>query len=389
MVLNGVVRLIREELKIPLLEDIIKIPFNGYNVISTFSGGGGSSLGYRMAGFRVLWINEFMEKARETYKLNASTNTIINGKDIRDLDYKDILNEIKLDIGEIDILDGSPPCSAFSIAGKREKGWDQEKIYSDGKKVENIEDLFFEFTRITADIMPKVVIGENVAGITMGEAIEYRNRIINEYDKMGYETVYKVMSAADFETPQDRKRCFFVAVRSDIMDKAGLNFMTLESEIYPDPVTPKHIGVKEAIEDCINDPEQEKELFDYVQNGFQKKWIELLEFNPKKHRKPSDPDFIDINPKRSMFNMIRPAPHLPCPTLTQRGQQMSVSGVFHYAKNRKFTIPELKRLMGLPEDYKLEGKFDKQAERIGRMVAPLMMKNLASNIYEKVLKRTK
>jgi len=90
-----------------------------------------------------------------------------------------------------------------------------------------------------------------------------------------------------------------------------------------------------------------------------------------------------------MFNMIRPAPHLPCPTLTQRGQQMSVSGVFHYAKNRKFTIPELKRLMGLPEDFKLEGKFDKQAERIGRMVAPLMMKNLASNIYEKVLKRTK
>jgi len=223
----------------------------------------------------------------------------------------------------------------------------------------------------------------------MGEATEYRNRIINEFDKLGYETVYKVMSAADFETPQDRKRCFFVAVRSDIMDKAGLNFMTLESEIYPDAVTPKHIGVKEAIEDCINDPEQEKELFEYVQNGFQKKWIELLEFNPKKHRKPSDPDFIDINPKRSMFNMIRPAPHLPCPTLTQRGQQMSVSGVFHYAKNRKFTIPELKRLMGLPEDFKLEGKFDKQAERIGRMVAPLMMKNLASNIYEKVLKRTK
>ena len=90
-----------------------------------------------------------------------------------------------------------------------------------------------------------------------------------------------------------------------------------------------------------------------------------------------------------MFNMIRPAPHLPCPTLTQRGQQMSVSGVFHYALNRKFTIPELKRLMGLPEDYKLQGKFDKQAERIGRMVAPLMMKNLVSNIYEKVLKRTK
>jgi len=359
-----------------------------FNVISTFAGGGGSSTGYRMAGGKILAVNEFVEAAIETYKENYP-NTPVLPDDIKKLTGEDFLKIAGIKKGELDILDGSPPCSAFSIAGKREKGWDQTKTYSDGKQVENIEDLFFEFTRITADIMPKVVIGENVAGITMGEAKEYRNKIINEFDKLGYETVYKVLSAADFETPQDRKRCFFVAIRHDIMEKAGLNFMTLENEIYPEPVTLKHIGVREAIEDCVNDPEQEKELFDYVQKGFQKKWIELLEFNPKKHRKPSDPDFIDINPKRSMFNMIRPAPHLPCPTLTQRGQQMSVSGVFHYALNRKFTIPELKRLMGLPEDYALQGKFDKQAERIGRMVAPLMMKNLASNIYEKVLKRTK
>ena len=359
-----------------------------FNVLSTFAGGGGSSTGYRLAGGKILAINEFVEEAQNTYRENYPNTLIIPG-DIKKLTGKDFLDKIGLKPGELDLLDGSPPCSAFSTAGKREKGWDQTKTYSDGKQVENIEDLFFEFTRITGDIMPKVVIGENVAGITMGEATEYRNKIINEFDKLGYETVYKVLSAADFETPQDRKRCFFVAVRNDIMEKAGLNFMTLESEIYPEPKTPKHISIKSAIDDCKNDPEQEKELFEYVQKGFQKKWIELLEFNPKRHRKPSDIDFIDINPKRSMFNMIRPCPDLPSPTLTQRGQQMSVSGVFHYAKNRKLTIPELKRLMGLPEDFRLEGKFDKQAERIGRMVAPLMMKNLAANIYEKVIKRTK
>ena len=118
---------------------------------------------------------------------------------------------------------------------------------------------------------------------------------------------------------------------------------------------------------------------------------QLLNTDVKHYEWDTDKEyyFVDINYKKSMFNMIRPAAQLPCPTLTQRGQQMSVSGVFHYSKNRKFTIPELKRIMGLPDDYKLEGNFDKQAERIGRMVAPLMMKNLASNIYEKVLKRTK
>jgi DNA (cytosine-5)-methyltransferase 1 len=84
--------------------------------------------------------------------------------------------------------------------------------------------------------------------------------------------------------------------------------------------------------------------------------------------------------------MIRPAPQLPCPTLTQQGQQKSVSGVFHYNDDRKFTIKELKIIMSLPEDYILTGDFDKQAERIGRMVAPKMMAAVASSIYENVIK---
>jgi DNA (cytosine-5)-methyltransferase 1 len=411
-----------------------------FTVISTFAGGGGSSTGYRLAGGKILCVNEFVEAAVETYKANYP-NTPVLVEDIKKLNGEDFLKAAGIQKGELDILDGSPPCSAFSVAGKREKGWDQEKIYSDGKKVENIEDLFFEFIRIAKDIQPKVIIGENVAGILMGEAIKKYNEIINEFEKIGYTAVGQVLNAADYGTPQGRQRCFFVAIRNDIVDKAGLNFMTMANEVYPQKLD-KQVSLKEAIENIQNDESQEKELYDYVQGGFQKKWVEILPFNPKRHIKPSENDiriipkdkweeykqkgfreenakpvvtdsntrleqlyntetkhyewdttkeyyFIDINYKKSMFNMIRPAPHLPCPTLTQRGQQMSVSGVFHYSKNRKFTIPELKRIMGLPDDYKLEGTFDKQAERIGRMVAPLMMKNLSSHIYEKVLKPLK
>ena len=411
-----------------------------FTVISTFAGGGGSSTGYRLAGGKILCVNEFVEAAVETYKANYP-NTPVLVEDIKKLSGEDFLKAAGIQKGELDILDGSPPCSAFSVAGKREKGWDQKKIYSDGKKVENIEDLFFEFIRIAKDIQPKVIIGENVAGILMGEAIKKYNEIINEFEKIGYTAVGQVLNAADYGTPQGRQRCFFVAIRNDIVDKAGLNFMTMANEVYPQKLD-KQVSLKEAIENIQNDELQEKELYDYVQGGFQKKWVEMLPFNPKRHIKPSENDiriipkdkweeykqkgfrkenakpivtdsntrleqlyntetkhyewdttkeyyFIDINYKKSMFNMIRPAPHLPCPTLTQRGQQMSVSGVFHYSKNRKFTIPELKRIMGLPDDYKLEGTFDKQAERIGRMVAPLMMKNLSSHIYEKVLKPLK
>ena len=355
-----------------------------FNVISTFAGGGGSSTGYRLAGGKILCVNEFVQSAVDTYGANYP-NTPILDDDIKKLTGEDFLRVAQIQKGELDILDGSPPCSAFSVAGKREKGWDKTKKYSDGKEVENIEDLFFEYIRIANDIQPKVIIGENVAGIMMGEAIKKYNEIINEFEKCGYEAIGKVMNAADFGTPQARKRCFFVAVRNDVMEKVGLNFMTMESTLYPEPYGPQPT-LKDAIGDLENDRTEVQMLLDFVQGSFQKKWIELLPFSPDKHRKPSDPEFIDINPKQSMFNMIRPAPNLPCPTVTQAGQKKGLSGVFHYDSNRKLTIKELKRVMGLPDDFKLQGDFDQQAERVGRMVAPLMMKSLSNNIYEKVIK---
>ena len=101
--------------------DIAKIPKNKYNVVSLFSGCGGSSLGYELAGFNVKLALEFIPNASEVYKLNHP-NTIMLEKDIRDTTGQEILDKINMNIGEIDILDGSPPCCDFSINGKREAG---------------------------------------------------------------------------------------------------------------------------------------------------------------------------------------------------------------------------------------------------------------------------
>ena len=106
---------------IPSMKEINDIP-KQYKVVSTFSGCGGSSLGYKLAGLNVVWANEFVEAAQEVYKLNHK-NTILNKEDIRTLAAENILNETKLDVGEIDILDGSPPCASFSMSGQRQKGW--------------------------------------------------------------------------------------------------------------------------------------------------------------------------------------------------------------------------------------------------------------------------
>lgn len=384
---------------------------NKFTVISCFAGGGGSSTGYRLAGGKILLINEFVEEAIASYKKNYPDTPVLVD-DIKKYKGEDFLKMANIKEGELDILDGSPPCSAFSVAGKREKGWagaeldtrrsyfDDDgnivhegelvvkegiKQYSDGKTVEAIEDLFLEFVRVAEDIKPKVIVAENVKGITFGEAKSKLHEFIKAFEDIGYQVTYRVLNAADYGTPQARERTIFICVRDDVADAIGLNFLNL-ANVFPSKTHLEHVSLKEAIDDVVSDPEQEKELYDYVQNGFQKKWIEMLPFNPHRHVKPSDKEYLAINPKRSLFNMIRPAPHLPCPTITQRGNQKSVSGVFHYAKNRKFTIPELKRIMSLPEDYELTGSFDKQAERIGRMVAPKMMAEIAKSIYEKVLK---
>jgi len=150
---------------------------NLFSVISTFAGGGGSSTGYRLAGGKILAINEFVQEARETYAANYPSTPIIP-TDIKKLSGADIMDVAGVSVGELDLLDGSPPCSAFSIAGRgfthhggsHKAGYGKNKHYSDEQEVENIEDLFFEFLRVAKDIQPKVIVGENVKGLTIGEA---------------------------------------------------------------------------------------------------------------------------------------------------------------------------------------------------------------------------
>ena len=382
-----------------------------FNVISCFAGGGGSSTGYRLAGANILLINEFVEEAISTYQANfPDTNVLVD--DIKKYTSDDFLEMAGIKVGELDLLDGSPPCSAFSLAGKRNKGWegyvedtressidletgevvqtgelkkkDGIKKYSEDKIQESIEDLFLEYIRIAKGIQPKVIVAENVKGITFGESKKKLLEFINDFERIGYEVSYQVMNAADFGTPQGRERTIFICVRKDVAETIGLNFMNI-SGIFPTKTVTKHVTMREAFEDIENDPEEIKMLTEFVEGSFQNKFLSFLPFNPEKPIKPSDKQFREFNPKGSCFNMIRPAPDLPSPTLTQQGQKKGLSGVFHYAENRKPTIVEFKRLMGMPEDFILTGDFDQQAERLGRMVAPKMMKEIANSIYKNVL----
>lgn len=220
--------------RVPSMAEIAALPWNGYTVASTFSGAGGSSLGYRMAGYRVLWANEFVEAARDTYKANAAEGTIVDGRDIRTVQAADLLSDLKMAPGDLDILDGSPPCSSFSTAGKREKGWGQVDDYSDTKQ--RTDDLFFDFIRLLAGVQPKVFVAENVSGLVKGSAKGYFKDIIKAMKASGYQVGARLLDAQWLGVPQARQRLIFVGVRSDL----GL------PPAYPVPL-PYRYSVRDAL----------------------------------------------------------------------------------------------------------------------------------------------
>jgi len=359
-----------------------------FNVLSTFAGGGGSSTGYRLAGGKILAINEFVPEAQNTYRENYPNTLIIPG-DIKKLTGKDFMINTGLKPGELDLLDGSPPCSAFSMAGSVSHGkgnthadaFKKKKQYSDIKGVENVEDLFFEFLRIANELKPKVIIGENVEGLTMGEAKEYFHKIQNTFEDIGYLVVADVLNASYFGVPQARKRTFFIGVREDVAEKVGINFMTMY-QLYPEK-NKEQTTLGEAINDIINEDQEE---LDYL----------IKAIGPDKAvgktliKMPKDPDKVltgmDYHEKGHHFNLKRCSLRKPSPTITAMGNLAGVAGTCHPLEDRKFTIKELKRIMSLPEDFKLTGQHKQQSERIGRMVPPLMMKALAESVYNKVLK---
>lgn len=189
---------------------------NGYKVISTFSGCGGACLGFEMDGYEILYANEFVEAARDTYSANHP-GVILDPRDIRTVTGEDILHQIGLRKGEIDVFEGSPPCASFSTAGSREKAWGKVKQYSDTRQ--RADDLFFEYTRLISEIKPKVFTAENVSGLVKGKAVGYFKEIIREMRSHGYVVDAKVLDASYLGVPQARQRLIFIGIRQDLVDK--------------------------------------------------------------------------------------------------------------------------------------------------------------------------
>lgn len=340
---------------------------NGYNVASTFSGGGGSSIGYRMAGYEIVYANEFVEEAQNTYRANC--DAYLDTRDIRQVKGSDILEIAGIEKGELDILDGSPPCCAFSTAGSRENGWGEQRDYSDGKK-QRVDDLFYEYIRLLEDIQPKVFIAENVSGLVKGKAKGYFKLFIKAMSDCGYRVKASLLNAAWLGVPQSRERIIFCGVRRDL---------NLEPS-FPKPLD-KTVSLREAFEGLEQDEAQRKWLLREIRKYEVYKKLQQLEKNPKKRV-----GYSNKTGKSQYFNLVRESMFQPCSTVVQMGgSSNSVASIMHPLEDRKFTIPELKRIMSVPDDFILTGTYAQQYERLGRMVPPLMMKVVAETVEKEVL----
>ena len=338
------------------LADIESVERQGVSVMSTFACGGGSSLGYKLAGCDVIAANDIDPEMAWHYKKN------IKPKNYFLCPIRDLLEmELPSELFDLDILDGSPPCSTFSMAGSREDAWGKKKHFREGQAEQVLSDLFFDYLEVVGRLRPRVAIAENVKGMILGNARGYTKLVMERFTLLGYKPQLFLINAADCGVPQRRERVFFCAVRNDVSDK-------------PLDLRPRHrwVSAGEACADlgCLSDEERDQTApaaFDL------KCW----------HRtKPgkSYAYFVQRSEGRtSGFNTVRLDRSRPSCTIT------ATDCVRHWSECRRLTFREQKRLGSFPDDYVAKddriGKY-----MIGMSVPPLMTKAVASAVVDQWLK---
>lgn len=199
-------------------------------VFSCFACGGGSTMGYKLAGFDVLGCNEIDPRMMAAYVQNHHPRFSFLEPIQTFAQRKDLPPELY----NLDILDGSPPCSSFSMAGNREADWGKEKVFREGQSLQVLDTLFFDFIDLAKELQPKMVIAENVKGLLMGNAIHYVRRIYKEFDAAGYELQHWLLDASVMGVPQRRERVFFIALRKDLAGPFMRSVNLFEQKPYLD-----------------------------------------------------------------------------------------------------------------------------------------------------------
>jgi DNA (cytosine-5)-methyltransferase 1 len=333
------------------IKDLDSVPKNNLKVMSTFACGGGSSLGYKRAGCDVVAANDIDPEMAFHYKLN------LNPKHYFLCPIRDLLTaKLPQELFNLDILDGSPPCSTFSLAGIREKSWGKNKMFREGQTKQVLSDLFFDYLDLVGFLRPKVAIAENVKGLVLGNAKGYTKLIMNRFRELGYRPQLFLINAADCGVPQRRERVFFCAVQEQLTDKV------LEiNPAYP------WIAAQDAIADCCD---REDSPLTPTHRKYWSSWVPGTSLGDV---------YKSRGDKIKGFTDKKMQPDKPSLTLTANAKSY-----VHWKSPRYLNLAEWKRLGSFPDDYQVKnaniGKY-----LIGMSVPPKMAEVVAKAVINQWL----
>ena len=334
-------------------------------VFSCFACGGGSTMGYKLAGYDVLGCNEIDPKMMKAYKVNFKPKFSY----LESIQTFKLRNDLPDELYELDILDGSPPCSSFSMVGNREKDWGKEKKFREGQTKQILDTLFFDFIDFAKELQPKVVIAENVKGLLLGNAKKYVKQIYKEFDSAGYYVQHKLLNVSKMGVCQNRSRVFFICLRKDLA-KPFLKQINLFAKIPNIDLNfnEKRIPFSEIFTDYTDRPLRKK-----MKEVWEKRKIGDMGFDSIMER--------DFN-KRNLYFGHRFI-YMTRPGGTILGSDQCV--LFDYPRYRNFH--ELCSSGSFPIDYNFNE--NKPEYIIGMSVPPIMVAQIAEQIYNQWLSKLK
>ena len=337
-------------------------------LVSLFSGCGGMDLGFKQAGFDIVWANDFDPDAQAVYSLNI-------GK----IDNRDIHSVKETEIPVCDILTAGFPCQPFSNAGNRKGVHDSRGM------------LYKECLRIIRHLMPKVIVFENVKGLLSTKYIDGRNLtdvIVDDLSKMndiGYNVVYQLINASDFGVPQNRQRVLFVGIRKDLNIK--FKFPEKKLSLKPKLTLQNILDIPQDATNNVDWPfsPQALDMIAHIPEGGSWKDVpyEHLALRFQKIRddmkKYHSPNFY----RRFSRNEI-------CGTITASAQPENC-GIIHPTENRRFTVREVARIQTFPDNFNFITdsirNITAMYKVIGNAVPVVLAYNIASAIMEQVFNK--
>lgn len=354
--------------------------------VDIYSGAGGLSKGLELAGFSVKLAVDLDEGSAKTYQCNHTATKFIKD-DIKNINGRQLLKEIGLTSGDLDILIGGPPCQGFSASNTKTRNMSNPNNH-----------LVFEYIRIASEIKPKWVLMENVAGLESFENGSIRNQIIQSFTKIGYSMRYAVLNAANFGVPQNRNRIFFIGncegsdldfldemrklnpptVRDAISDLPDIeNGNTLDKIKYKRGRLSKYQKLMRADSNgtvknnCVSrNSELVIERYKYIEPG--ENWSAVLKKRPDLLFNYKDTE----NCHSGIYKRLEW--DKPSVAITHFRKSMLI----HPEQNRGLSVREAARIQSFPDDYIFYSHLGSQQQQAANAVPPMLAKAVGAEIVK-------